>query len=173
MKTGYSTVFSKKGGRMIYVADFRKGFVMILVLFLGFMWGCSIIEYRGGAAYSPSEVAQRYDTITLHLHFTQGNATIQANDYRTLDGVISLIKNHPHSEIIVEGHTDNVGDRDLNHELSHKRANAVKRYFVDSGGLDETNIRAIGYGEKKPIASNATAAGRYQNRRVEIRLVSD
>ncbi|NGM89203.1 OmpA family protein, partial [Parapusillimonas sp. SGNA-6] len=67
------------------------------------------------------------------------------------------------------GHTDNTGSRELNLRLSKERAEAVKNYLV-SKGANPSRIEATGYGPDQPIASNATAAGRQQNRRVEFTL---
>jgi outer membrane protein OmpA-like peptidoglycan-associated protein len=74
-------------------------------------------------------------------------------------GVDSLIE--------VQGHTDSSGNRSTNQSLSEKRAEAIKAYLV-ANGLDEKNIRTIGYGDSKPIAPNKTKAGRAENRRVDI-----
>ena len=71
--------------------------------------------------------------------------------------------------IVVEGHTDTMGSNRLNEELSHARATAVKDFLVEQG-VDGDRIRAIGRGENEPIATNETAEGRANNRRVEIIL---
>jgi len=73
----------------------------------------------------------------------------------------------PEKRYRVEGHTDNVGSHSMNMQLSQQRADAVKQQLI-SGGAKPQNVTAIGYGPDKPIADNSTAAGRAQNRRVEI-----
>ncbi|MBL4678040.1 MAG: OmpA family protein, partial [Mucilaginibacter sp.] len=67
------------------------------------------------------------------------------------------------------GHTDNTGSKDLNMRLSKDRAEAIKTYLVEKGA-NASRIEATGYGQLQPIASNKTAAGRQQNRRVEFTL---
>ena len=73
----------------------------------------------------------------------------------------------PSLKIAVEGHTDDVGGTAMNQALSEKRANAVRDYLV-SAGISGDHITADGKGEESPIATNKTAAGRQQNRRVEL-----
>ena len=69
----------------------------------------------------------------------------------------------------IEGHTDSQGDDDHNMELSQKRAIAVKAYLA-SHGIEDARMTAKGYGETQPVASNDTAEGRAQNRRVTFKL---
>ncbi|MEQ8576933.1 MAG: OmpA family protein, partial [Fulvivirga sp.] len=68
------------------------------------------------------------------------------------------------------GHTDDQGNDDTNLILSHKRAQATKKYLIDHG-IEDARLDAIGYGETKPVADNATVEGRAQNRRVEFDIV--
>ena len=56
----------------------------------------------------------------------------------------------------------------MNHRLSHQRAEAVKNYLVEKTGIDPSRVKTIGYGESRPIATNRTAKGRFENRRVEV-----
>jgi outer membrane protein OmpA-like peptidoglycan-associated protein len=69
--------------------------------------------------------------------------------------------------LAVEGHTDNVGGDEINQKLSEKRAETVRGYLVQQG-LPDANVTAQGFGKTAPVADNSTAAGRQQNRRVEI-----
>jgi outer membrane protein OmpA-like peptidoglycan-associated protein len=77
-------------------------------------------------------------------------------------------------EILIEGHTDSKGTEGYNLALSEKRANAVKRWLVEKGGLDSKKIITRGYGESRPIAPNTNPdgsdcpEGRARNRRVEV-----
>jgi OOP family OmpA-OmpF porin len=72
--------------------------------------------------------------------------------------------------VISAGHTDAVGTDQYNMRLSLRRANAVRDYLI-AGGISASRIRAEGFGESQPVASNETAEGRAQNRRVELRVV--
>ena len=81
-----------------------------------------------------------------------------------------MMNDHPTMEILIIGHTDNVGSKEALKKLSESRANAVKDYLVENG-IDGSRLSAAGYGESKPIDTNATSEGRRNNRRVEINLV--
>lgn len=71
--------------------------------------------------------------------------------------------------LVLEGHTDNLGSEKYNLNLSQKRAEAVKKYLEEKG-INPNRITAIGFGESKPIADNSTAEGREKNRRVEFKI---
>lgn len=103
-----------------------------------------------------------------NLEFDLGKATIRPRSYATLDRVAALLVEKNFS-LKLAGHTDNTGSDALNLRLSKDRAESVKAYLV-SKGANASRIEATGYGENQPIASNATAAGRQQNRRVEFTL---
>ena len=79
-----------------------------------------------------------------------------------------MLKEHTDLKLTIEGHTDNVGAAQANHDLSHKRAAAVKAILVSSYGIDAARLEATGFGDKKPVAPNTTGEGRQQNRRVEL-----
>ena len=104
-----------------------------------------------------------------NLEFDLGKATIKAKSYETLNRVASLLIQKNFS-LKLAGHTDNTGSAALNLRLSKDRAEAVKAYLV-SQGANASRIEATGYGEDQPIASNKTATGRQQNRRVEFSLL--
>ncbi|MGY3213833.1 OmpA family protein [Mucilaginibacter sp. HD30] len=103
-----------------------------------------------------------------NLEFDLGKATIKAKSYPTLNRVAELLKEKSFS-LKLAGHTDNTGSMALNLALSKDRAEAVKSYLV-SQGANASLIEATGYGPNQPIATNKTAAGRQQNRRVEFSL---
>lgn len=88
-----------------------------------------------------------------------------------LDRVAAVLRGRPRLKLIVEGHTDDVGDDDYNLELSRYRADAVKTYLVSRGIHPET-IRARGYGETRPISPGKTEKDRALNRRVEFRITT-
>ena len=103
-----------------------------------------------------------------NLEFDLGKSTIRAKSYATLNRVAELLIKKNFS-LRLAGHTDNTGSNELNMRLSKDRAESVKAYLV-SQGANASRIEATGYGENQPIASNKTAAGRQQNRRVEFTL---
>jgi outer membrane protein OmpA-like peptidoglycan-associated protein len=88
----------------------------------------------------------------------------------SLDRLVEFLRQHPDQQVVIEGHTDSTGSADYNLGLSERRADSVAR-FLEREGIERSRIQARGYGLERPIASNATVAGRQQNRRVEIVLV--
>jgi len=103
-----------------------------------------------------------------NLEFDLGKSTIRAKSYATLNRVAALLMEKNFS-LKLAGHTDNTGSKELNLRLSKDRAESVKAYLV-SQGANASRIEATGYGMGQPIASNNTASGRQQNRRVEFTL---
>lgn len=103
-----------------------------------------------------------------NLEFDLGKATIRAKSHATLNRVAELLIQKNFS-LKLAGHTDNTGSAALNMRLSKERAESVKAYLV-AKGANPSRIEATGYGMEQPIASNKTAAGRQQNRRVEFTL---
>ncbi len=103
-----------------------------------------------------------------NLEFDFGKATIREHSFASLDQLAQLLINKKFN-LKLAGYTDNVGSVRANLKLSRDRAEAIKTYLV-SKGADESLIHAEGYGKSNPIATNRTAAGRQQNRRVEFSL---
>ncbi|RKY78877.1 hypothetical protein DRQ12_05040 [candidate division KSB1 bacterium] len=101
------------------------------------------------------------------INFESGSAQLTPDSYAVLDTVYESLAANPEVVVEIRGHTDSVGDWNYNLKLSQKRAEVVKQYLVNCG-IDPSRIRAVGYGEKDPIASNATAKGRALNRRIEF-----
>jgi outer membrane protein OmpA-like peptidoglycan-associated protein len=128
-------------------------------------------ENQGCPRKTASLIVVRRDRIELkqQVHFQPNRAVILRDSYDVLEEVAQALKNVPNALIRIEGHTDNVGKRRENLELSQARAEAVRDYLVKEG-IPEDQLRAIGYGQKRPIASNSTRAGRTLNRRVEFRI---
>ncbi|HXG58079.1 MAG TPA: OmpA family protein [Thermoanaerobaculia bacterium] len=101
------------------------------------------------------------------IFFDSGQSVLKAGAKRTLSRIAARLKGEANVRIAVEGHTDSVGSDESNRVLSEKRANAVRDYLV-SEGVPADRIIASGKGEGEPVATNTTAAGRQQNRRVEL-----
>lgn len=113
--------------------------------------------------YSP-EPEQRF--VLDGVNFDTGKATIRAESFPRLDGVVEYMSHKPSVKIQISGHTDNVGNPKTNKTLSEKRAQACRDYLI-SKGIDGARIAAVGYGDERPIASNDSDEGRQQNRRIE------
>ena len=90
-----------------------------------------------------------------------------------LDQLVQQLKANPNGAFIeIEGHTDNVGTKDINYKLGIERAESVKRYLYETHQVPLHKINVISYGEEKPIAPNNTKDGRAQNRRVVIKVLA-
>lgn len=101
------------------------------------------------------------------VHFDFNRTNIRPGDAAVLDEAITTLKAHPYVVINVNGYTDAIGDEEYNHRLSQFRGNAVANYLL-TGGILATQIRVYGYGKTDFVATNKTAEGRAQNRRVEL-----
>lgn len=112
------------------------------------------------------------DTLNLHgVLFAFDSADLHKNARRVLLPVVELFTRYPDLEIEVAGHTDSVGPAEYNQKLSQRRAEAVRQFLIDRG-VPAGQVRAEGYGENEPVASNDTPEGREDNRRVEIRILN-
>lgn len=115
-----------------------------------------------------TRTSERGFIVTLPgLFFDSGKAVLKPGARNTLSKIAEQLRMNPDARIEIEGHTDSVGSDAMNQALSEKRAAAVRDYLA-SRGLPATRITMAGLGEGSPVASNDTAAGRQQNRRVEL-----
>jgi outer membrane protein OmpA-like peptidoglycan-associated protein len=99
--------------------------------------------------------------------FDTDSARIRPESKPTLDEVVRLLSSEPKWSLTIEGHTDATGTASHNQTLSEQRASSVKEYLVEKG-IDAKRLTAVGFGQSKPVADNATELGRAQNRRVEL-----
>jgi outer membrane protein OmpA-like peptidoglycan-associated protein len=120
------------------------------------------------AKLAQTRTTERGFIVTLPgLFFDSGKAVLKAGARTTLSRIADQLRLNQDSRIAIEGHTDSVGSEALNQTLSERRAAAVRAYLV-ARGLPEDRIAVAGFGETAPVATNDTAAGRQQNRRVEL-----
>jgi outer membrane protein OmpA-like peptidoglycan-associated protein len=106
-------------------------------------------------------------------NFKFGKTELPDEAKMRLDQVVTSLKTDPKNVFIeIEGHTDNVGGKDLNEKLGLERAEAVKRYLYEQHQIPLHKINVISYGEDKPVAPNNTRQGRAQNRRVVVKVLS-
>jgi outer membrane protein OmpA-like peptidoglycan-associated protein len=110
-------------------------------------------------------------SFSSRLMFSSGRAVLEPTSGRVLDQLIGLLSAYPTNRVLIEGHTDNTGDKQFNLRLSELRAQAVRDYLVKQGGYDESRFQVVGYGDTKPIGDNTTKAGRSLNRRVEVTIL--
>jgi outer membrane protein OmpA-like peptidoglycan-associated protein len=105
---------------------------------------------------------------TQGIFFDTGSDRIRPESTPTLKEIGAMLKEHAELKLVIEGHTDNVGQAAANQALSEKRAAAVKQFLVDSYGIDAARLESKGLGASKPAAPNTTNEGRQTNRRVEL-----
>lgn len=119
-------------------------------------------------------VARNGDQIELimpgNVTFDVNESTIRPGFYGVLESVALVLKEFDKTIIQIDGHTDSTGALSYNQMLSERRAQSVRDFLMNQG-VEPRRTRANGYGPRYPIASNDTAAGREQNRRVELTLV--
>lgn len=130
-------------------------------------------ELRAQLQGTGVSVTRQGDDLILNMPsnitFQTDQADIQSGFYPTLNSVALVLKKFNKTLVDVYGHTDSTGNDQYNMDLSQRRAASVANY-LGAQGVDTRRFAVIGEGETQPIASNATAEGRAQNRRVEIRL---
>lgn len=111
------------------------------------------------------ELLQTLDLSGITFQFASDEITQQGK--LILDDVISVLSEHPEFDVAIEGHTDSVGDNEVNLNLSQLRAQSVLNYLANAG-IQTKRLSATGYGASAPIAPNDTAEGRATNRRIEF-----
>ena len=124
-------------------------------------------QAAGGKALA-QQLAETGRAVVHEIHFRSNSADILPDSETVLNQIARTLQEDPSLQLIIEGHTDNVGGADFNLGLSRQRAEAVKRWLVDNGGISEIRLTTVGYGLSRPMADNGTEEGRAQNRRVEL-----
>ena len=145
---------------------------------LGIGWGAyrdnQERELKAKLQGTQAQVKKEGNALVINLPggvtFASDSANITSSFYSALNGIAQSLNNYPETRIQVNGYTDNTGRDEHNQELSQRRANAVAQYLI-AQGVSSSRIVANGFGSSNPIASNSTAEGRLQNRRVEIKIL--
>ncbi len=109
-------------------------------------------------------------TVTLKVFFDFDKADIKPQYHKELADFANFMKQYPGVKVEIDGHTDSMGSDAYNQKLSQRRAEAVRQYLVDKFGMNPALLKAVGFGESRPIASNDTEEGRAKNRRIEAVL---
>jgi OOP family OmpA-OmpF porin len=133
---------------------------------------CPTIAGVASAAGCPElqkETKQLFQKALQGIQFETGKAIIKPQSFGILDAVVKVMKENPSYKLLIGGHTDNVGNDGSNLTLSQNRADAVAKYLI-THGVDPVRVSATGYGETKPVDTNATKAGKARNRRVELEV---
>jgi len=108
--------------------------------------------------------------VELDVKFDFDKAQVKQESYGDIKALADFMKQYPQTSTVVEGHTDSVGSDAYNQGLSERRASAVRDVLVNQYGVESGRVQAVGYGESRPVADNATADGRAINRRVEAEV---
>lgn len=129
---------------------------------------------KPGEFFQEAELVIEYDPGTTfsftNLQFETAKADLKASSYGHLKNLVEIMKRKKDLKIRIDGHTDSDGEESANQVLSQKRAESVKNYLI-SQGIDANRMVAKGFGESNPVANNATAQGKAQNRRTEISIL--
>ncbi len=142
----------------------------------GYLWSNRMEQQKQAmqqvTAGTPVQVSQTADNrlkinIPTDAGFATNSATLNRNLYPILDRLAQTLNQNPASTVSIIGHTDSTGSDAINNPLSQRRADAARNYLV-SHGVASSRIVTSGVGSTQPVADNGTAAGRAQNRRVEI-----
>ena len=118
------------------------------------------------AAEEPLELVR----VELDVKFDFDKAQVKPESYGDIKNLADFMKQYPQTTTVVEGHTDSKGSDAYNQKLSERRASAVRDVLVNQYGVEASRVNAAGYGESRPVADNATDAGRAVNRRVEAEV---
>ena len=124
-------------------------------------------EMTSDAKAWADEIGKTGHAAIYGIEFDTGKATIKPESEKVLSEVLGMLRAQPSWKMKVEGHTDSTGTKAGNLALSQKRAESVVSWLVQKG-IAQTQLEAAGLGDTKPIADNATDAGRAKNRRVEL-----
>ena len=108
--------------------------------------------------------------VELDVKFDFDKDRVKEESYGDIKNLADFMNQYPQTSTTVEGHTDSVGTDAYNQKLSERRANAVREVLVNQYGVGAERVGSVGYGESRPVADNATEAGRAVNRRVEAEV---
>ncbi len=122
-----------------------------------------------------ANVYRQMDNVLIRAQgfaFKSGASEIESSNFPLLNKIVEAVRRFPNANIVVSGHTDSTGSAELNLQLSKDRAQTVANFLSQVGNIDPSRITSNGYGKEKPVASNESAEGRAENRRVEILIVN-
>lgn len=123
-----------------------------------------------------AKVYRQRKNILISVHgfdYPSGQSEIQAANFPLMNKIVQAVKTFPNATIEVNGHTDATGNDVNNQMLSQARAEKVAQFLMEVGGVSQAKLKANGFGETRPVASNDSREGRAENRRVEVVIVND
>ena len=119
---------------------------------------------------APVEEAPQVVRVELDVKFDFDKTAVKEESYGDIKNLADFMNQYPQTSTTVEGHTDSVGTDAYNQKLSERRAEAVRDVLVNQYGVGAERVNSVGYGESRPVADNASEAGRAINRRVEAQV---
>ncbi|WP_225312549.1 OmpA family protein [Pseudotamlana haliotis] len=131
------------------------------------------VENNGCPAPAPKVTEAVLNTLSAYaktILFNNGKSTLKDASKAVLDNIVEVLQEYPDAHFTINGYTDSSGSEALNQRLSEDRASTVMTYLIENG-VSSSRLSHKGYGESNPIDDNSTAAGRRNNRRVEVVLV--
>ena len=127
---------------------------------------CPVVQQQPQPEPEPQVKVELDKPINLEVLFEFDKAVVQPVFNQQIEAVANFMQKYPETNTIIEGHTDSKGSDSYNMGLSQRRAEAVKQELVVKYGVAPNRLRTVGYGETRPVDTNATEEGRYNNRRV-------
>jgi outer membrane protein OmpA-like peptidoglycan-associated protein len=174
MDSGYFKLYTNER-RMYNIPELNFRRDSLIRVFVNGNADDNIAVFITSIRVAESETDVLYDALsakgrwaTQGILFATGRADLKPESRPVLKEIASTLKEHGDLRVLIEGHTDNVGAAAANLALSEARAAAVKAVLVADFSIDASRVNTKGFGDTKPVAPNATATGRAQNRRVEI-----
>ncbi|GAA0825841.1 OmpA family protein [Marinomonas arenicola] len=112
-------------------------------------------------------------SMDMQILFKPNKSVVSPRFYGKIQQLANFLIDNPETKVRIEGHTDNAGEAKINQQLSQDRANAVSEILIDKFRIAPRRVTAVGYGNRKPIASNSTDEGKMKNRRVVAEVYSN
>jgi outer membrane protein OmpA-like peptidoglycan-associated protein len=168
--------FGRKLINGIASPDFRVYFGVNYAL--GALWGreskgeiptLEVAAVETATSEAPAEPEDHF--VTRDLHFKFNSAELENTDLQVFDLLVAALNKSHFSKLVVEGHTDSIGNAAYNQTLSELRAEAIRQLLIRQYKIPARKITAVGYGKSRPIASNGNFQGRQLNRRVEFKII--
>ena len=144
-------------------AGLLGGFLMI--------GGCWIAQADGVPTAPASQAKVVVFPLDIKFETDKADIKLGGDNDAEFKKLTNELNNFPYARVEIEGYADQTGPTEFNQKLSEQRAQAVRQRFIDHYGIASGRIVAVGFGETKPVATNETAAGRTQNRRVIARII--
>ena len=124
---------------------------------------------NGGCPEIDRSVETALANIVKNIQFETASDRIARSSQASLTELVEILKKFPETKLSIEGHTDAAGNANRNMSLSQRRADSVKKFLSDNG-ITPSRLTAKGFGQTQPVATNDTAEGRAQNRRVDLKI---